>query len=148
MNRARPDNCHSVPRGFTLIEMLVAILIISILATLFVQVMGTALSDSATPVTREQIGLERNGIMEKIISDYVREMNSDPDNALSAIKTTHYATTHVGFTAQYINFTTAGAEMISASTTNNLKVTVTGNGQAITTVLTRSRNATDATISY
>ena len=69
-------------------------------------------------------------------------------DALAAIKAIHYATTNVGFTAQYIEFTTTGAEAISAGTTNNLRVTVTGNGQAITTVLTKSRNATDATITY
>ncbi len=143
-----PQNLRPAHGGFTLIEMVVAIVIVSILTTLFVQVMGTALSDSATPINRERIGLERDGVMEKIISDYVRQVNGAPENALAAIKGTAYATTDVAVAMQYIDFTTDGVETTPAGTTDNLKVTVTGNGQSLTTVLTQSRNPTDAPVSY
>ena len=62
--------------GFTLIEVIVAIVVGSIVGVLFLTYMGTQLTRSSDPIniTRDEGVAEM--WMERIMSDYVQEMNA------------------------------------------------------------------------
>jgi prepilin-type N-terminal cleavage/methylation domain-containing protein len=122
--------------GFTLVEIIVTITLASILATLMVQYMGTAMTASSGPVNMVRDGAKMEALMEKIISDYVKEINSDPANALQSIWDTYNPNSNVS--PKYITFTN-GDENTPGGATNTLKITVQAAGHSITTLLTNSR---------
>ena len=73
-------------QGFTLIEIIVTILLGSILAALMFQFMGTALTGSSGPVNIVRDGADVEAIMEEIIADYVKRINTNPATALALMK--------------------------------------------------------------
>jgi len=126
-------------KGFTLIEIIAAIMVAAVLSALFIQFMGTALtqSGSAVNIVRDEASIE--GLMEEIISDYLKEINKDtPENALNTIKTTDYG---ADVTMEYIQFDGSGSEI--PGSTNSLKITIQATGHKLTTVLTKSRDKSD-----
>ena len=66
----------SMPRGFTLIEVIVVIVIAAVLAALLVVFMGTALTRSADPVIQTQNLASAEGVMERISADYMTYLNT------------------------------------------------------------------------
>src|SRR3990172_12818805 len=66
----------SMPRGFTLIEVIVVIVIPAVLAALLVVFMGTALTRSADPVIQTQNLASAEGTMERISADYMTYLNT------------------------------------------------------------------------
>ncbi len=58
------------PRGFTLIEIIVSIVLMAFLGTMLASFMGTSVTRSAEPVILAQHGAYLNGIMENMVSDY------------------------------------------------------------------------------
>ena len=137
----RRKNTTSFQDGFTLIEIIVTIIIASILGAFMVEFVGTAVQLSGDPVLIVQDDAYSEGLLEKIISDYVKEINtaSDLNEALNTIKGTSYGST-VSF--EYIEFDAGGAEISSVSS-NILKATIQGKGYSLTTLLTKSRNQSD-----
>lgn len=130
------------PAGFSLLEVIVTIVVASILAALMVQFAGTALIQSADPVERVRDEADVEAITENIVSDYVKEINSDPANALSTIKDVNDYGTNV--TMSYIEFDGAGLETVPPpAVSDTLKVTVQGTGYSLTTLLTHSRTQSD-----
>jgi prepilin-type N-terminal cleavage/methylation domain-containing protein len=135
-------------RGFTLVEIIVTIVAAGILGVIFVQLMGTALNSSwnAVEIVRDESNGE--GLMERIIAEYVADTNNDPDNALGNIVTNYNGQTIDGITitTEYIVFDAGGNESPGGS--DNLKVVLQAPGQLapairfrypLTTILTKSR---------
>ncbi len=135
-------------KGFTLVEIIVTIVAAGILGVIFVHLMGTALSSSwnAVEIVRDESNGE--GLMERIIADYVADINNDPDNALINIVTNYNGQTIDGITITtgYIIFDAGGNE--SAGGSDNLKVVLQAPGLVapairsrypLTTILTKSR---------
>jgi prepilin-type N-terminal cleavage/methylation domain-containing protein len=144
-------------KGFTLVEIIVTIVAAGILGAIFVNLMGTALSASwnAVEIVRDESNGE--GLMERIIADYVADMNNDPDNALINIVTGYNGQTLDGITitTQYIYFDSSGDEKTGGS--DNLKVVLQAPSQLapairfrypMTTILTNSRMTNDPIVIY
>ena len=144
-------------KGFTLVEIIVTLVAAGILGVIFIQFMGTALDASwnAVEIVRDEAGGE--GVMERIIADYVADINSaevdmGPDKVLGNIVTNYNGQTIDGITitTQYIVFDGSGNE--SAGGSDNLKVVLQAPSQVapairlrypLTTILTKSRTTND-----
>jgi len=142
------SSMKSDSKGFTLVEIIVTIVAAGILGAIFVNLMGTALNASwnAVEIVRDESNGE--GLMERIIADYVADINNDPDNALINIFTSYNGQTIDGITitTQYIYFDSSGDEQTGGS--DNLKVVLQAPSQLapairfrypMTTILTKSR---------
>jgi prepilin-type N-terminal cleavage/methylation domain-containing protein len=144
MKRAKSKN--NAESGFTLIEVIATVLVIGILAAFFIHFMGTALNDSWRSVEQVENEAKAEGLMEKIIADYVERINdNNPDAALADIvsrESDYESDPDYGLpvTMQYIEFDDSGDEQADTAGENrNLKVTVEPPGFNLTTVLTKSR---------
>jgi prepilin-type N-terminal cleavage/methylation domain-containing protein len=147
---------HRSENGFTLIEVIATVLVIGILAAFFIHFMGTALTDSWRSVEQVADEARAEGLMEKIIADYVERINdNNPDAALAAIKSlesSYESDVDYGMpvTMQYIVFDTSGDEQADTVGENrNLKVTVEPPGYNLTTILAKSRkNSSDPPVNW
>jgi prepilin-type N-terminal cleavage/methylation domain-containing protein len=153
MKRAKAK--HNSENGFTLIEVIATIIIMGILAAFFIHFMGTALNDSWRSLELVEGEAKAEGLLEKIIADYVRKINTNPDDALSEIvdlESSYENDPDYGMpvSMQYIVFDASGAEQPDNSGENrNLKVTVEPPGYNLTAVLTKSRtNPNDPPVPY
>jgi hypothetical protein len=84
------------------------------------------------------------GLMERIIADYVESINADPATALVAIKGLESSyESDVGYgmpvTMQYIVFNAGNEVIVDPTASRNLKIVVESPGHNLTTVLTESR---------
>jgi prepilin-type N-terminal cleavage/methylation domain-containing protein len=140
-------------KGFTLVEIIVTIVAAGILGAIFVNLMGTALNSSwnAVEIVRDESNGE--GLMERIIAEYVADINIDPDNALGNVVTNYNGQTidGISITTQYIVFDAGGNE-VSSALSENLKVVLQAPGQLapairfrypLKTILTKSRTASN-----
>jgi prepilin-type N-terminal cleavage/methylation domain-containing protein len=134
-------------KGFTLVEIIVTLVAAGILAIFYFHFMGTAMDYSWRSVELVAGEAQAEGIMERIIADYVDRINQDPDNALANIKGTNYGTL---VTMVYVTYDSAGNESeVTVGTSDYLKVTIklpvedisTTVGNNLTTLLTKSRSA-------
>ena len=141
---------HSSENGFTLIEVIATIIVMGILAAFFMHFMGTALNDSYRSLELVADEAKAEGLMEKIIADYVRLINSN--NFAAALQTIvngktsyeNYPDYGLPVTMQYIIFDTNGDEQPDTAGENrNLKVTVEPPGFNLTTILSQSRTDTN-----
>jgi prepilin-type N-terminal cleavage/methylation domain-containing protein len=145
----RVQSKHSSENGFTLIEVIATIIVMGILAAFFIHFMGTALNDSWKAVEVVEGEAKAEGLMERIIAEYVELINgNNPDAALATIlslESSYESDPDYGLpvTMQYIVFDTNGDEQPDTAGENrNLKVTVEPPGFNLTTILTQSRTAT------
>ena len=131
-----------------MIEVIVAIVVGAIVGVVFFVYMGEQLTHSSDPIniTRHE-GIAEMW-MERIMSDYVQEMNASTyTTALATIYASNYnggiynMPATVTLTRTYINFDAGGNEVVvtGGGTSNNLKVTVKASGYGLTTVLTAER---------
>ena len=146
MKRAKAK--HNSENGFTLIEVIATIIVMGILAAFFIHFMGTALTDSWQSLELVADEARAEGLMEKIIADYVEEINdTTPDNALTTIKgleSTYESDVDYGMpvTMAYILFNDVSGDeevVTVGGVSRNLKVTVESPGYHLTTILTESR---------
>ena len=143
MKRAKAK--HNSESGFTLIEVIATIIVMGILAAFFIHFMGTALNDSWRSLELVEGEAKAEGLMEKIIADYVEKINNNPNTALSIIVSRESSYENdpdysMPVTMQYIVFDASGDEQADTAGENrNLKVTVEPPGYNLTTVLTQSR---------
>ena len=144
--------------GFTLVEIIITLIAAGILGTIFINLMGTALSDSwnSVEMVRNEAKVVRK--MEQIIAVYVEEINSNPSTAL----TTVYNNINGGIynetppddpyiitvTSQYIIFVSGAEQPGDPATDNTIKVTVQSGDSRLTTILSQSRSAGDAVVRY
>jgi prepilin-type N-terminal cleavage/methylation domain-containing protein len=146
--------------GFTLVEIIVSLVVAGILSIFYFHFMGTAMDHSWKSVELAAGESKSEGLMEKIIAEYVELINqppqAPPNDALTLIKlreSTYESDPDYGspVTMEYIGYDSAGNEspVPSPGTSNNLKVTVQAPGNDFTTILTKSRNeATDPIVFY
>jgi len=146
---------HRSENGFTLIEVIATILVIGILAAFFIHFMGTALNDSWRSVEQVADEARAEGLMEKIIADYVERINdNNPDAALAAIKSlesSYESDVDYGMpvTMKYIVFTAGNEVVVDPTASNNLKIVVEAPGRNLTTILTKSRtDLNDPPVNY
>jgi prepilin-type N-terminal cleavage/methylation domain-containing protein len=66
-----------VPKGFTLLEIIITLMVASFLGAMLVQFMGTTLTRSGETVISVQNSFELSGVMEKIAADYERDYKSE-----------------------------------------------------------------------
>ena len=77
---------HNFENGFTLIEIIATVIVMGILAAFFINFMGTALTDSWRSVELVADEARAEGLMEKIIADYVELINgNNPADCLATI---------------------------------------------------------------
>ena len=82
----RTQSKHSSENGFTLIEIIATVIVMGILAAFFINFMGTALTDSWRSVELVADEARAEGLMERIIAEYVELINdNNPATALPAI---------------------------------------------------------------
>lgn len=134
--------------GFTLLEIIFALVIASLLGTMLFETMNTALRRSSEPVVMVRQGYDLMGIMERIQADYNYLLNDNAAASLGTLKTrvengnnaanTPYYGNYTWQT-KYISFNAAGNEKEPADTVdlNMLKVTITRADQTLTALFIR-----------
>ena len=135
--------------GFTLVEIIITLVAAGILGAIFINLMGTALSDSWHSVERVRDEAEGVQIMEQIIADYVLEINTNPAGALAKLKTD----VDGGFyglkvSMQYVTFDSGGNIVGPVAPGDTMLVTIQASGKNITNILTSSRAAGDPPLRY
>ena len=151
----RAQSTHNSENGFTLIEIIATVIVMGILAAFLMNFMGTALTDSWRSLELVADEARAEGLMERIIADYVDKINENPSTALSDIEgeESNYESDGVygmPVTMQYIVFDANGAEQADTAGVNrNLKITIESSGYYLTTVLAKSRtDANDPPVIY
>ena len=143
----RPSN-----RGFTLVEIIATIIIMGILAAFFIHFMGTAVDYSWETVEFVAGEAEAEGTLERIIADYVREMNSAPVSALATLESNNSGGTYgTNVIMAYIEFDENGYEIPAPSGISEiLKITYQAPGNDIFVILPKSRwdQANDPKVDY
>ena len=143
--------------GFTLVEIIVTLVAAGILSIFYFHFMGTAMSHSSESVLLVAGEANAEGVMERIIADYVQFTNeypgSPPDTALKQIRDRIgiYETDLRGtVTMEYITYDSAGnaSPIPFPGISNNLRVTVEAPGSDFTTILTNTRINADNPIVY
>jgi prepilin-type N-terminal cleavage/methylation domain-containing protein len=150
---------RSAPRtsqgGFTIIEVIIVIVVGAIVGVISLSYMGTQLIHSGDPVniSREEGAAEM--WMERIISDYVQEMNGTSyTTTLATVYARDYTANpynmpgDITLTRTYITYDAGGNEVAAAGTSTNLKVTVKAGGHALTSILTAERVTNGDSLSY
>ena len=135
------------PNGFSLIEIIIALLVAALLGTVLIQYMSTSLIKSAEPVIMIQKGYSLNHVMESMTADYKNLLltATDPlttfknyvENGNSAENSPYYGEAY-GVQTKYIAFDVGGDEKVPDPGDNQiLKVTITLNGQSLTALFTK-----------
>jgi prepilin-type N-terminal cleavage/methylation domain-containing protein len=141
------------PQGFTLVEVIATILVTAILGVIFINFMGTAMSKSTQAIDVVQGEAAAEGVLERIVADYVLRMNQDystalggPDGIKTRIDSKVYGD---NVTAVYITFDAFGSEvLVTSGTSRTLKVTVAAAGNDLTTLLTESCDVNSPAIAF
>jgi len=141
--------------GFTLIEVIVSIVVGAIVGVILLTYMGTTLIHSGDPLNIARAEGAAEMWMERIISDYVQEMNTPVSytGALATIYTRDYTANpynmpvSVTLTRTYVTYNGAGDEVAAAGGTN-LKVTVQAGGYSLTSILTAERSTSGDPVTY
>jgi prepilin-type N-terminal cleavage/methylation domain-containing protein len=125
-------------KGFSLIEVIVTLILISLLGIMLVSFYQTQIAPSTTPVIMRQQGFTLDGILEKINADYQQLLVSDP-NPLAALQTNINAYDYGTYTAatEFIAFDASDNEISCAVACRILKVTITIGDQSLTTIFTQ-----------
>ena len=144
--------------GFTLIEVIVSIAVGAIVGVILFSYMGTHLIHSGDPVNIARAEGATEMWMERIISDYVQEMNTPVSysTALATIFARNYTANpynmpaSVTLTRTYVTYNAAGTEVpvSSPGTSTNLKVTVQAGGYSLTSILTAERVTSGDLVAY
>ena len=125
-------------QGFTLIEVIIALIVASILAAMLVTYMGTGVVQSANPVITAQNGSYLNQIMENMTADYKKLMaeNATPMTTFidrvgtaGSSRTTPYSDAQHPYTVIHnhrVSFPATGSPVTESADAdgNILKVTV------------------------
>lgn len=125
-------------KGFSLVEVIATIIVMGILAAFFVHFMGTAQTESWKSVDLVAGEAEAEAKLEEIIAYFTSQINSDPVNALNAVKTNDFGSNVV---MEYVKFEGGNETVLSSGTSTTLKVTITSPGNDLTALLTQSRTS-------
>lgn len=132
-------------RGFTLLELIIAVVLVGLLAAMFVPVMGTQLTRSADPVGRGVGEAQALSDLEAVLREYVLYLNTDtnPAGVLAHMASTYAGNSSVSLS--WIKFDAATRNETSGTSSDNdgLKVTAKApGGFSYSMLLTNERNAT------
>lgn len=134
LNPHRQGRAH----GFTLVEVIVIIVVAGVLGAVVVNLMGTQLVRSGTPLMSAKSAAQAEATMETITAYYSQRVNSGTSGALDAVAAHYPANATLAMTRN------ANFEGVDA-----LTVTVTEGGVSLTTILTQERtNSADAAVTY
>jgi len=144
--------------GFTLIEVIVSLVVGAIMGVILLSYMGTQLIHSGDPINIASAEGAAEMWMERIISDYVQEMNTPVSysTALATIFARDYTIgpynmpASVTLTRTCVTYDGAGDEVTvtCGGTSTNLKVTVQTGGYGLTSILTAERVTSGDPITY
>ena len=142
--------------GFTLIEVIVSIVVGAIVGVILFSYMGTHLIHSGDPINIARVEGATEMWMERIISDYVQEMNTPVSysTALATIYTRTVDGTYYNMpagvtpTRTYVTYDAGGNEVAAPGTSTNLKVTVQAGGYGLTSILTAQRVTSGDLVTY
>ena len=137
--------------GFTLIEVIVALMLVAIVGTMLVTFMTNSVVGSVTPLLRTQHANTIGQVFENITSDYKRLSAIDRENStsvvLSTLKTniddgndgsnTPFYGPYVIEFNDYISFDSNGNEISDNGDQRILKVTLSSDDQRMTSLFTR-----------
>jgi len=156
MSKLLTQRARTPQGGFTLIEVIIAITLGAIVGVILLSYMGAQLIHSGDPVNiaREEGVTEM--WMERIISDYVQEMNTPATctTALATIFTRDYTANPynmpagITLTRTYVTYDGTGNEVAAGGTSTNLKVTVQAGGYSLTSILTAERVTSGDLVAY
>jgi hypothetical protein len=118
--------------------------------------MGTQFIHSGDPINIARAEGAAEMWMERIISDYVQEMNT-PVSYTTALATIfardytadpYFMPASVTLTRTYVTYDAGGNEVAAGGASTNLKVTVQAGGYGLTTILTAQRVTSGDPITY
>lgn len=124
--------------GFTLVEVVIALIVGSILGTIIFQFMNTSLAHVADPVNTIQETCSLDKYVELMTADYGKLIETDSD-PLGTLRTRIQANTYGQYTqtTEYIIFS-GGSEAGDTSGENlTLKVNLSEAGQSVTLLFTK-----------
>lgn len=129
-------------KGFTLIEVITSLVIISIFGIIFVSFFQTQIAGSTKSVIDVQQGFALEEVMEKIKADYEFLLNSDATPLITLQANIVDPSSPYGvYTAvtKFIEFDASENEAVAACTVDctNLKITITIGDQTLTTVFSQ-----------
>jgi len=119
-------------QGFSLVELIVIIVVAGILGAVLVNLMGTQLIRSGTPLASAQDAARAETTMESVVAYYTQVVNADTSTALDAVAA-HYPNNATFTATRNTNFNGSGVDA--------LIVTVTEGGASLTTILTQERTS-------
>lgn len=118
-------------RGFTLVELIAVIIVAGFLGVVLVNLLGTQLLKSATPVASARDAAQAEATMEVVVAYYNQTMNNNPIGTLQNVAD-HFPNNATFSATRNNNFNNVDA----------LIVTVTEGGASLTNVLTQERTDT------
>ena len=148
MKRLFSNTCR--PSGFTLLEVIVAMIVAAILGSILLEFMGHTVQQSYEPIENARENMELNEIVEKMNADYKKRLLLSPDPLVgfkSDVETGNTASPPPYYgdytvTTSWIAFDGTGQEIADTKPMDplhhrNLKVTVVRGQHEITTLYTR-----------
>jgi len=130
--------------GFTLIELIVAIVVAGLLGAVVVQMMGTQLLRSATPLSSAQDASQAEAILEQVQSFFLNNVNNNTSGALDAVYNRYHSDTNATIALTRHAGGTFGVDGVDSMT-----VVVTVGGVSFSTLLTQERtNSSDASVTF
>ena len=120
--------------GFTLLEIIITLVLVSILGAMFVQFMGPQLTGSPFQVLRVKSQYELIDEIERLTGIYRDELQKDT-LVINTFKTTHVDTSSYNDSSQVITLTTDGGYTTQYATI--LKVSLKNEDSKMYTLLTR-----------
>jgi len=118
-------------KGFTLIEVILALVIAVILGAMMITVLGTGVTQSATPVNWLRTNFDIYEVMENITADYRQKLMTDNPFTLSSFMSdvqSNYNSPDYSVTFKYVSFDAGHVENAAACSGSDcrvLKITIT-----------------------
>jgi prepilin-type N-terminal cleavage/methylation domain-containing protein len=129
-------------RGFTLIEIIVVIVVAGFLGAVVVNLMGSQLRRSSSPVISTQDLARAESDMETVQAFYTHHVNSHTSGTLAEVQTHFSGNASIAMTPN-----TGGT--FTGDTLDSLTVVVTRGDVTLRSILTQERqNAADNTVTY
>lgn len=129
--------------GFTLLEVIVSLVIISLSGAMLLTFYNTQVGGSEQPVTLMEQGLALETTLEKITADYTYLLENDATPLLTLETRINASPSSYGVysaVTKFITFDGSGNEESAACTADctSLKVTITMGNQSLTTLFTKT----------
>lgn len=116
-------------QGFTMVEVIVIIVVAGFLGVLVLNLMGTQMLRSASPLRTTADTARAEATMEAVVAYYTQAVNNSSSGALDAVE------------AQYPDNATFSATRGTFNGVDSLTVTVTEGGVSLTNILTQARTS-------